>query len=146
METTASGGVDRTILRLSFKGHQPDTEAMRRLYDDPEAITFGELGTQESTPETKSTGEGTHEIGGNTQESTQENQKGTQEMQLSTQESTQEKIIHILRENPSLSTTEVASRLGTTRDGIRKVLDKLRSDGRLVREGSTKAGRWIVKD
>jgi hypothetical protein len=40
MESTASGGVDRTVLRLSFEGHQPHTEAMRRLYDDHEAITF----------------------------------------------------------------------------------------------------------
>lgn len=146
MESTASGGVDRTILRLSFEGHQPDTEAMRRLYDNPESITFGELGTQESTQETQNKGKSTIEKGGDTQESTQENRKNTQEMQLGTQESTQEKILRILRENPSLSTTEVASRLGTTRDGIRKVLDKLRSDGRLAREGSTKAGRWVVKD
>ena len=160
METTASGGVDRTILRLSFEGHQPDTEAMRRLYNDPEAITFGELGTQESTPESKRKGENTQENGGGTQESTtdkgkntQETPASTQEIQLSTQEnmqekvlSTQEKILSLLRTNPSLTLAEVASRLGITRDGVKKAADKMRADGRLVREGSTKAGHWIVKE
>lgn len=160
METRASGGVDRTILRLSFEGHQPDTEAMRRLYDDPEAITFGELGTQESTPESKRKGENTQENGGGTQESTtnkgkntQETPASTQETQLSTQEnvqekvlSTQEKILSLLRTNPSLTLAEVASRLGITRDGVKKAADKMRADGRLVREGSTKAGHWIVKE
>lgn len=47
MEVTASGGVDRTVLRLSYEGHQPDTEAMRRLYDNPDAITFDEHSSQE---------------------------------------------------------------------------------------------------
>ena len=160
METTASGGVDRTILRLRFEGHQPDTEAMRRLYDDPEAITFGELGTQERIPESKRKGENTQENGGDTQESTTDKEKNTQETpastqetQLSTQEnmqekvlSTQEKILSLLRTNPSLTLAEVASRLGITRDGVKKAADKMRADGRLVREGSTKAGHWIVKE
>ncbi len=143
METTASGGVDRTVLHLSFEGHQPDTEAMRRLYDDPEAITFRELGTQESTQETES---GTPENGGGTQENTINNGYSTQENTQEKVMSTQEKILSVLRTNPTLTLAEVASMLGITRDGVKKAADKMRSDGRLVREGSTKAGRWIVKD
>ena len=143
METTASGGVDRTVLHLSFEGHQTDTEAMRRLYDDPEAITFRELGTQESTQETES---GTPENGGGTQENTINNGYSTQENTQEKVMSTQEKILSVLRTNPTLTLAEVASMLGITRDGVKKAADKMRSDGRLVREGSTKAGRWIVKD
>lgn len=143
METTASGGVDRTVLHLSFEGHQPDTEAMRRLYDDPEAITFRELGTQESTQETES---GTPENGGGTQENTINNGYSTQENTQEKVMSTQEKILSVLRTNPTLTLAEVASMLGITIDGVKKAADKMRSDGRLVREGSTKAGRWIVKD
>lgn len=60
--------------------------------------------------------------------------------------STQEKILSLLRTNPSLTLAEVASRLGITRDGVKKAADKMRADGRLVREGSTKAGHWIVKE
>ena len=157
METTASGGVDRTVLHLSFEGHQPDTEAMRRLYDDPEAITFRELGTQESTQETESgttengggtteNGGGTPENGGGTQENTINNGYSTQENTQEKVMSTQEKILSVLRTNPTLTLAEVASMLGITRDGVKKAADKMRSDGRLVREGSTKAGRWIVKD
>ncbi len=92
--------------------------------------------------------------GQGTQESTQEKYSGTQEKHSSTQErhsstqetalSTQEKILMMLKSEPTLTTSEVAHRLGTTRDGIRKILDKLRQDGRLVREGSTKSGKWIV--
>lgn len=85
--------------------------------------------------------------GQRTQESTQEKYSGTQEKHSSTQEtalSTQEKILMMLKSEPTLTTSEVAHRLGTTRDGIRKILDKLRQDGRLVREGSTKSGKWIV--
>ncbi|MDE6522265.1 MAG: putative DNA binding domain-containing protein [Muribaculaceae bacterium] len=32
LEVTTSGGVDRTILSLDFKGHIPDVDAMKRLY------------------------------------------------------------------------------------------------------------------
>ena len=86
-----------------------------------------------------------------TVEGTQENTTGTQERSGSTQEnagSTQEsisqKILRILSNNPSMTLSDVASEVGSTRDGIRKVTDKLRANGSLIREGSTKSGRWIV--
>ena len=43
-----------------------------------------------------------------------------------------------------MTLSEVASEVGRTRDGIRKITDKLRANGPLIREGSTKGGRWIV--
>ncbi len=101
--------------------------------------SYGGSGTIESTIKNS----------GNTQEgdeSTQETANGTQESTQENRISTQDKILNILRENPTLTTSEVASKLGTTRDGIRKVLEKLKADGRLTREGSTKAGRWIVNE
>lgn len=100
----------------------------------------------ENVPEN---GEDVPQNGHGTQESTQKKLSGTQETSSSTHEtvlSTQEKILMMLKAEPTLTTSEVASRLGTTRDGIRKILDKLRQDGRLVREGSTKSGKWIVNN
>lgn len=35
---TTSGGVDRTTLTLGFEGHQPDIEAMKLLYDNPDEL------------------------------------------------------------------------------------------------------------
>lgn len=35
---TTSGGVDRTTLTLGFEGHQPDIEAMKLLYGNPEDL------------------------------------------------------------------------------------------------------------
>ncbi|MDE7081982.1 MAG: hypothetical protein K2O78_10055 [Muribaculaceae bacterium] len=39
----------------------------------------------------------------------------------------------------------MAEIIGLTRDGVKKIADKLRAEGILSREGSTKAGKWIVK-
>lgn len=50
----------------------------------------------------------------------------------------------MLKSEPTLTISQVAQRLGTTRDGIRRILDKLRQEGRLTRVGSTKSGKWIV--
>lgn len=38
LEVTTSGGVDRTTLILGFEGHQPDIEAMKLLYDNPDEL------------------------------------------------------------------------------------------------------------
>ena len=142
METTASGGVDRTVLRLSFEGHQPDTEAMRRLYDDPEAITFVEPGTQEnggSTPESK--GESAMESQGKGKSSGESSLESK-----SKGKSNGEKVISLLKSNGELTLPEVAQQLNLSLGGIEKIVRQLKRDGRLVREGSTKAGRWIVKE
>lgn len=45
----ATGGVDRTTFSLNFGGIQPDIEAMRQLYDEPDQIEFREKGTDKST-------------------------------------------------------------------------------------------------
>ena len=85
-------------------------------------------------------GEGTQE----SSESTQESSESTQESSEGTQESISQKILRILSNNPNMTLSDVASEVGSTRDGIRKKTDKLRANGSLIREGSTKSGRWIV--
>lgn len=78
------------------------------------------------------------------QVSTQENKKSTQENGNSTQISTQESIIHILKENPKANRKELAEIIGLSEDGIKKQLAKLKKEGRIERIGSTKAGYWKV--
>lgn len=176
VEVSTSGGVDRTMLTLSFNGHQPDIEAMKHLYPIPEE--FSEVSSvQESKGEnTRETATSTQEISNSTQEtanstqetvsSTQETTNSTQEAASSTQETTnstqetgvtnrraqnsslrnRERLISLLRDNPRLTLAEVAKIIGLTRDGTKKIADKLRAEGILSRKGSTKAGEWIVKD
>ncbi len=153
LEVTTSGGVDRTTLTLGFEGHQPDIEAMKLLYDNPdELIEVGstqENGQKVSIDVSDSVNH-TQEITNYTQEnnmSTRENNGSTRENDRSTQEirSSRERLISLLHENPYLTLAEIAEIIGLTRDGVKKIADKLRAEGILSREGSTKAGKWIVK-
>lgn len=50
----------------------------------------------------------------------------------------------MLRENPNLTLNEVAESIGLTRDGVKKITDRLRYEGVLSRKGSTEAGKWVV--
>ena len=166
LEVTTSGGVDRTVLTLAFEGHQPDIEAMKQLYGNSDDL-IEVSDTRESSPEIEgstqeilpSTQEQTKDVQQNTQEtlnSTQESIGNTQESLNSTQEiigntqetsiSNRERLITLLRDNPRLTLADVAEMIGLTRDGVKKIVYKLRSEGILSRKGSTKAGEWIVKD
>ncbi|MBD5182156.1 MAG: winged helix-turn-helix transcriptional regulator [Bacteroidales bacterium] len=150
LEVTTSSGVDRTTLILGFEGHQPDIEAMKLLYDNPDELIEVDS-TQESTQENEQKGNtivcepinSTQEIAN----ITQENLDSTQEIPNDTQEikSNRERLISLLHENPYLTLAEIAEIIGLTRDGVKKIADKLRAEGILSREGSTKAGKWIVK-
>lgn len=150
LEVTTSGGVDRTTLILGFDGHQPDIEAMKLLYDNPDELIEVDS-TQESTQENEQKGNtivcepinSTQEIAN----ITQENLNSTHEITNDTQEikSNRERLISLLHENPYLTLAEIAEIIGLTRDGVKKIADKLRAEGVLSREGSTKAGKWIVK-
>ena len=71
LEVTTSGGVDRTTLTLGFEGHQPDIEAMKLLYDNPD-----ELIEVRDTPESEGESKGeTNYIAKNTGQS-KEQSKG----------------------------------------------------------------------
>ncbi len=64
--------------------------------------------------------------------------------QETTRETTQERILALLRHQPSLTRRELADRTGISPDGVKYHLDKLRSAGAVRRVGSTKAGHWEV--
>ncbi len=134
----ATTGVDRTTLTLSFGDRQPDIQAMKLLYDDPDGIIIND-GTQESTPESKGEGTGESKSKGESKgENTTESQKKGK--------SNVERVIFLLKSNGELTLPEIAKNLNLSLGGIEKIVRQLKGAGRLVREGSTKAGRWIVKE
>lgn len=57
-----------------------------------------------------------------------------------------EAVLALLRVDPKLSAAAIAERLGTTSRTIERHLAKLKASGAVRREGSTKAGRWVVID
>ena len=57
-----------------------------------------------------------------------------------------ERILALLRENPSASRREIAATLGTTKSTVRYRLDKLRTAGKVARVGPDKGGHWKVLD
>ena len=65
--------------------------------------------------------------------------------QEATQETTQEKIINLIKKNPSITQVEMANVLGLTRDGISYNIRILKEKGLIERIGSTKNGTWKIK-
>lgn len=63
---------------------------------------------------------------------------------ITTQETTQEKILSLIKENPSITQIEMSNRLGITRDGISYNIRILKDNKIIKREGSTKKGYWII--
>ena len=55
-----------------------------------------------------------------------------------------EKIIMLLVDNPSLRQNEIAGKMGLSLPGVEKIMRRLRDEGKLVREGSSRNGRWKV--
>lgn len=69
------------------------------------------------------------------------NQETTQE---TTHKTTQEKIINLIKKNPSITQVEMAKALDLTRDGISYNIKVLKEKGVIERVGSTKNGIWKI--
>lgn len=57
---------------------------------------------------------------------------------------TQEKILELIRKNKEISASEMAEKIGITRDGIRYHLDIMKDKGIIKHEGKTKSGFWVI--
>ena len=55
-----------------------------------------------------------------------------------------EQILAQLRSHPEVTIAELARQLNLSDSGVEYNLRKLRKEGRIRREGSTKSGRWVV--
>jgi len=102
--------------------------------------------TSEAAGLTKETTVTTREIADETGETTNESFTTTKESVREVETSTRQRIISLLRKNGCIVAEEIARRIGISVDGVWYHIKELRKKGIVVREGSTKAGRWVVKD
>lgn len=80
------------------------------------------------------------------QESSQETAGSSQESSQQPTVDNRDKVLSFLRANPAVTLQEIANRIGITRRGVQKITDRLKADGIIRREGSTKAGKWIINN
>ena len=57
---------------------------------------------------------------------------------------TREKILSLIKENPQITTASLASLCNLSIDGIDYQIRKLKSLGKLEREGGKNGGHWII--
>ncbi len=54
-------------------------------------------------------------------------------------------LIRLIKNTPSISRAELARQLELSERQVRKMMDKLREEGRLIRQGG-KVGKWIMTE
>lgn len=55
---------------------------------------------------------------------------------------TREVLLQMIADDPTVTTTQMASALGINRSAVSKHLDRLKADGLLRRVGPDKGGHW----
>ncbi len=116
--------------------------------DTTETTTETAADTTETTTETAAdTTETTTETAADTTETTTETAADTTETTTETAADTTETIFRIIQNNPKVTTKEIASECGITKDGVAYHVKKLKLSGRIIRiGGSRNGGQWkIVK-
>ena len=66
----------------------------------------------------------------------------TQEIKI--EKSVPNRIIELMMMEPNITAKQIAEHLNVSFDGVRYHIKKLRADGKIKREGSTKSGKWVV--
>ena len=56
----------------------------------------------------------------------------------------EKQVLILLDDNPSLSASEIAERIGISKRGVEKQLKKFKDLGIITRQGSDKTGLWII--
>lgn len=73
-------------------------------------------------------------------------EEATQKTGVKTRGKTREKILLLIRQDPTISAAEMAEQLGLTVKGVEWQLAKLKSDGAITRIGAANGGKWRVND
>ena len=58
-------------------------------------------------------------------------------------QSTEDRILHLLEDDPEMSSNDIAELIGLSQRQILRIMSKLKGEGKLMHEGSRKKGRWI---
>ena len=56
----------------------------------------------------------------------------------------QDSLINIIKSNPSISRNELSKQLKISVRQVRNIIDQLRKEGKLIREGDDYNGKWII--
>ena len=56
----------------------------------------------------------------------------------------QDSLINIIKSNPSISRNELSKQLKISVRQVRNIIDQLRKEGKLIREGGAYNGKWII--
>lgn len=54
-------------------------------------------------------------------------------------------MLAILAENPTITQTQIMEEMNLTRKQVQKDMKELQLEGVLLREGTNRNGRWVVK-
>lgn len=69
---------------------------------------------------------------------------GGKETRGKVREKTREKILRLVKENPLITISEIAGKIGVTPKGIEWNIGKLKKEGLIKRVGPDKGGHWEV--
>ena len=75
--------------------------------------------------------------------------KSIEESQKSNQKSDQKsdpKVLLLIKENKNITIKELCALMSMSESGIKKVIKKLKDEGKLIRVGSLKAGHWDIME
>ncbi|MCM1518599.1 MAG: putative DNA binding domain-containing protein [Pseudoflavonifractor sp.] len=148
MEETHSNGVDRTILTLSTGGNEQDVEAMLELYDADSIDCVEEPGSYKYEIDQKSD----RKVTGSDQKTECTDQKigcsdqKTDQKATSSDQKTDQKnrIINLIRHKPEISRSELAARLSIHESSVKRRLEALMRENRILRVGPDKGGSWKI--
>ncbi len=127
---TTSGGVDRTTLTLGFEGHQPDIEAMKLLYDNPD-----ELIEVSDTP--KSKGEN-KDVPQNVPQNGECVLQNEEDVPQNESFDIKKEIVKLINEDLQITREHIAKELNISSKTVGRYLSKLG----ISWEGHPKTGHW----
>ena len=73
-------------------------------------------------------------------------QKVTQKVTQKVPKKSDITLLHLLQDNPRLTRVELAEKIGISESGVKKIIAKMKEDGRLERKGDNRNGYWVVKN
>ena len=138
------GFVYVTFKRPSYKHVSDSTQLSSKQDEEPlnHRPTTDQVSPYLAPSTTESTTEDSKSTTKSTTESTIETLMSSIEF---TNGNTEHKIIELLKLDGSLTIDQLYPLLKMSRKGVQKAIERLKVKGTLVRGGSTKGGRWIVK-
>ena len=130
-----------------WKEYGYEQPSITETYQPDQTTVTVQVELEEVTATTQENAVTTQENAVATQENAVKNAVTTQEVATTTQENASgmtDLVLALIKETPEISLTEIAEKLGISRDGVKYHVDKLKKSIGLIHDGPTKKGRWII--